>query len=91
MIKANWESKDRNISAMADELSLLTESFVFVDDNPAECEIVGSQMPDVSVIGFQNVHEAMYKLSRSGYFEITSLSEDDLKRNDMYIANAKRA
>lgn len=91
LIKANWESKDRNISAMADELSLLTESFVFVDDNPAECEIVGSQLPDVSVIGFQNVHEAMYKLSRSGYFEITSLSEDDLKRNDMYIANAKRA
>lgn len=89
-IKANWDSKDRNLINTADELSLLTESFVFVDDNPAECEIVSSQVKDVSVIGFSDVSEAMYTISRSGYFEVTSISDDDLKRNQMYMANAQR-
>lgn len=29
-------------------------------------------------------------LDRGGYFEVTSLSEDDRKRNEMYQANLKR-
>ena len=89
-IKANWNSKDINIINTADDLSLLPESFVFIDDNPAECAIVSSQIPDAAVIGFEDITEAMYKLSRSGYFEVTSISEDDLKRNEMYFANAQR-
>lgn len=35
VIKANWEPKDRNFQAIAQELNLLPESLVFVDDNPA--------------------------------------------------------
>ncbi len=89
-IKANWNSKDINIINTATELSLLPESFVFIDDNPAECEIVSSQIPDAAVIRFEDISEAMYKLSRSGFFEVTSISEDDLKRNEMYQANALR-
>lgn len=90
-IKANWDSKDRNIESAAEELNLLTESFVFIDDNPAECEIIKAQLPETAVINLNSVQEAMYRLSRSGYFEITSLSADDLKRSEMYAANAKRA
>lgn len=89
-IKANWESKDHNIEQTADELNLLPESFVFVDDNPAECAIVESQLPAVSVVNLTTVDEAMYTLSRSGFFEVTSISSDDLKRNKMYAENAKR-
>ena len=33
----------------------------------------------------------MYCLSRGGYFEVTSVSADDLKRSEMYAANAQRA
>ncbi len=90
LIKANWNSKDRNIEESADELNLLPESFVFVDDNPAECAIVSAQLPQVQTVNFQNVSEAMYKLSRNGFFEVTSLSADDLKRTEMYAANARR-
>ena len=39
-IKANWEPKSVNLVNMAQELTLLPESFVFVDDNPAEREIL---------------------------------------------------
>ena len=90
-IKANWDSKDRNILESADELGLLPESFVFIDDNPAECAMVSGQIPQAAVIELSTVGEAMYALSRGGYFEVTSLSGDDLRRTEMYAANAKRA
>lgn len=90
-IKANWEPKDRNIQESADELGLLAESFVFIDDNPAECAIVEAQLPQVAAVGLDSVGDAMYALSRGGYFEVTSLSSDDLHRTEMYAANAKRA
>lgn len=35
-IKANWRSKDVNLAETAEEMALLPESYVFVDDNPAE-------------------------------------------------------
>lgn len=90
-IKANWEPKDQNIAQSANELSLGVDSFVFVDDNPAECAIVEAQLPSVQTVPMTSVHDAMYRLSRSGYFEITSLSDDDMHRSEMYAANAKRA
>lgn len=88
--KANWDSKDRNIEQSANEIGLLAESFVFVDDNPAECAIVEAQLPNVPVVNLTSVSDAMYQLSRSGFFEITSVSKDDLHRSEMYAANAKR-
>ncbi len=90
-IKANWEPKDRNIAEASDELSLGLDSFVFVDDNPAECAIVEGQLPMVQTVNLSNVHDAMYKLTRGGYFEVTSVSEDDMHRSEMYKANAQRA
>lgn len=88
--KANWDSKDRNIEQSANEIGLLADSFVFVDDNPAECAIVEAQLPNVPVVNLTSVSDAMYQLSRSGFFEITSVSKDDLHRSEMYAANARR-
>ena len=90
-IKANWEPKDRNIAESASDLNLGIDSFVFIDDNPAECAIVEGQLPMVSTINLTTVDHAMYCLSRGGYFEVTSVSADDLKRSEMYAANAQRA
>ncbi|MBP5582211.1 MAG: HAD-IIIC family phosphatase, partial [Ruminococcus sp.] len=88
-IKANWESKDRNIAETAAELSLGLDSFVFIDDNPAECAIIEAQLPMVQTINLSTVHEAMYRLTRSGFFEVTAVSEDDMHRSEMYAANAQ--
>ncbi len=90
-IKANWEPKDRNIAESANELNLGTDSFIFIDDNPAECAIVEGQLPMVQTINLSTVHDAMYKLTRGGYFEVTSVSDDDLRRSEMYAANVQRA
>lgn len=88
--KANWEPKDQNLLAEASELNLLPESFVFVDDNPAEREIVRQGIPGAAVPEINRVENYIQILDRAGYFEPTKLSEDDLKRNEMYLENAKR-
>lgn len=88
--KANWEPKSLNLSNTAAELNLLPESFVFVDDNPAEREIVSQQLNGVSVPEIDTVEHYIQIIDKSGFFEVTALSEDDLKRNAMYQENAKR-
>ncbi len=88
-IKANWDPKSKNLEEMAKELNLLPESFVFVDDNPAEREIVSKQVGCVSPeIG--SVEDYIRIIDRSGFFEVTELSADDRKRNEMYKENAVR-
>lgn len=89
-IKANWQPKDINLIETADELNLLPESIVFVDDNPAEREIVAGQISGVEVPEFDSVDECIMVLDRSGFFEVTTLSADDTKRSEMYKANAQR-
>jgi FkbH-like protein len=90
-IKANWEPKDRNFKQIADELNLLPESLLFIDDNPAERHIVTEQLPGVVAPEIGEVHQYIQNIDRGGYFEVTSFSADDAKRNDMYRENAERA
>ena len=90
VIKANWESKDRNLLQIADELNIGSDSMVFVDDNPAERHIVSSQVPETAVPEIGSPEQYIQVLDRSGFFEVTSISEDDLKRNEMYRVNVER-
>ena len=90
VFRANWEPKSHNLYATAEELKLLPESFVFVDDNPAEWEFVRQEVPGAAVPEITKVEEYIRVLDRSGFFEVTNFSEDDLKRNEMYLANEQR-
>lgn len=90
IIKANWDPKSKNLVDSANELTLLPESFVFVDDNPAEREIIRAQVPGVAVPEIGNVEDYIKAIDHAGYFEVTNLSADDAKRNEMYKANAAR-
>ena len=76
---------------IANELNILPDSIVFVDDNPAERAIVSAQVAGVSAPEMDSVENYIMTLDRNGYFEVTNFSEDDLKRNEMYKANAERA
>ncbi len=90
-VKANWENKDRNMQAIAKELNLGIDSFVFIDDNPTEREIMKQANFGVAVPTMERVEEYIRMVDRGGYFEVTTLSEDDLNRNAMYKANSERA
>jgi FkbH-like protein len=90
-IKANWEPKSENFKKIAAELTLLPESLVFVDDNPAEREIVTAQIPGVAAPELDSPENYIRLIDHAGYFEATAISEDDRKRNEMYMANKERA
>lgn len=90
LIKANWEPKSINIEQIAKQLNILPDSLVFADDNPAEREIVRQQTAGVTAPEIGRPEDYIRVLDRGGYFEVTSLSDDDRKRNEMYQANLKR-
>ncbi len=89
-IKANWDNKDRNMVQIASELNLGADSFVFADDNPTEREIMKRAELGVAVPVMDKVENYIRTIDRGGYFEVTSLSSDDLVRVRMYQENAKR-
>lgn len=89
--RANWEDKVTNIRAIAEELSLGLDSFVFLDDNPVECEWVRSQLPKVAVVEVATPPlSTLRRLDRARYFEALSLSGEDLVRADQYRIEAQR-
>ena len=89
---ANWEPKNRNIRAIAEEINIGTDSLVFIDDNPAERQIVRDTMPEVAVPEVDPVDVFSYirALEGAGYFEPVAISEDDRKRNASYMENKQR-
>jgi FkbH-like protein len=89
-ICANWEPKCENLRTIAKRLALLPESFVFVDDNPAEREIINQALPSVSTPILTKPERYIQAIDRVGYFEVTTLTKDDLARASMYQDNAQR-
>ena len=87
---ANWEDKASNIKRAAEILNLGSDSFVFADDNPAERELVEHSGLGVAVAKYTVPERFAENISRSGYFEATSMSEEDLIRAEMYSQNAMR-
>lgn len=89
--KANWDPKHINVAAIAKELNILPDSFVFMDDNPAEREIVRREVPGVTVPELTAPEMYISAIDKAGWFEVTTLSGDDRKRNEMYKQNMQRA
>lgn len=91
VIKANWNSKDLNFEEIARQLNVLPESLVFLDDNPAERDIITAQFPDVCAPEIDMIQDYIQIVDRSGFFEVTNVSDDDIERNKMYKQNIDRA
>lgn len=90
IIKANWQPKSQNMKEIANELSLGIDSFVFVDDNPAERLIIERETPQVVSPEIDNVEHYIRILDSGGYFETTELSTEDFQKTEMYHSNLKR-
>lgn len=89
-IKSNWNSKDKNIVDIASELNIGTDTIVFIDDNPAEREIVNKSVGEIATPKMSDAEQYINILDRSGFFETTQFSMEDLNRNEVYKSNIKR-
>lgn len=88
---ANWQDKAANLETMAAELRLGLDSFVFLDDNPAERAQVRLRLPQVVVPECGSTPwEMLAALRRGMYFENTVLTREDMERNESYRGNLSR-
>lgn len=92
--RINWTDKATNIKEMAEELNIGLDSFVFVDDNPTERELIRQMLPMVEVPEFpMQPYELplFFKQLVDDYFKVYSVTEEDKKKTEQYKANAARA
>ena len=91
--KISWNEKSDAIRELAEELSLGLDSFVFVDDNPVECEAVRQRLPEVAVVTapVEEPWKLVEILSEQPFFDATVVTEDDANRLNEYKAQAQRA
>jgi FkbH-like protein len=89
--QANWAPKSDNLRAMAAELNLGLDSFVFVDDNPAEIEIVRQFAPEVTAILLgPDPSEYAGQLADCRLFEPRSITIEDAERTGQYRSEGQR-
>jgi FkbH-like protein len=83
--RINWQDKSGNILELAKELNIGLDSFVFFDDNEAECAIVKDFVPDVEVVHVPKKPYLMHNiLHKDGFFETLQLSKEDANRTKLY-------
>ena len=88
---ANWEDKAGNLRRIASMLDIGLDSLVFVDDNPAERDIVRRELPEVAVPELpDDVANYPARIAAAGYFEAVSFTSDDAERGRSYALNAER-
>lgn len=88
---ANWQDKANNIRMIAKTLNIGLDSLVFIDDNPVERALVRRELPMVAVPELpEDPADYIGCLSRAGYFEGLSITEEDRERASQYRANIER-
>ncbi len=90
-MRLNWRDKAENLASLACELNLGLDSFVFVDDNPAECELVRTLLPEVTVLAVpEKRYELPSLLAREGLFDALARTAEDRARTRLYEAESHR-
>lgn len=89
----NWEPKPFNIRKLAKDLNIGLDSFVFLDDNPAEREAMRAECPEVTVIDFpkdSSLLPAALEAAYNEYFLSLEVTGEDAKKTAMYRAETQR-
>jgi FkbH-like protein len=79
------------LAALAEELNLGLDSFIFVDDSDYECALVRRELPEVEVIQTPaRPVEIPYCLDQVSRLELLSLTAEDLKKTELYAQEGMR-
>jgi FkbH-like protein len=84
---ANFHDKAANLRHIARTLNLGLDSFVFVDDNPAERELIRAELPEVLVVELpEDPSGYVDALEAAKAFPLRALTAEDLGRVASYRA-----
>jgi FkbH-like protein len=86
----NWGDKVSNMLELAKELNIGVDSFAFIDDDSFQQNLVIEALPEVAVIQAQNQNELCNFLKHYAGFCIFELTEEDIRRGQMYAEERER-
>lgn len=90
-VSADWEPKPERLRQLAEDLGLALDSFVFVDDTPAECGMVRDLLPEVDVVQL-DAEPALHgaRLLADGWFAVREVTAEDRARTTRYRSELRR-
>lgn len=89
--RINWNSKSESIKAMARELNISVDSFIFIDDNNIECAEVMAKCPEALTLKLPESSEYFpHFLNHIWAFDRLNITQEDKTRGDMYRAEKER-
>lgn len=92
-MQIHWEPKSESLKAIARELNVGLDSFVFWDDQSAERELIKQMLPEVIVPDFpQNPEDLSGALIRvyEEYFKKPRITVEDYEKTKQYLQNRQR-
>jgi FkbH-like protein len=83
--RINWQPKSINLRALARELDLGLDSFIFIDDDGKECAEIESNCPEALTLRLpSNRQEFQHFLEHVWSFDRWTLTADDKNRTAVY-------
>ncbi len=90
--RIGWGRKSASLRELAAELNVGLDSFIFIDDNPAECAEVAAALPEVTVIALPADPACIPDLlHRHWALDLGAATEEDLTRTAMVQQNRARS
>jgi FkbH-like protein len=92
--RVNWEPKSVGLEAIASELRLGLDSFVFIDDNPMEAAEVRAEWPEVAAIALPPIADEIPEFLRHVWVfddAAIAVTGEDQRRTEAYAEQAQRA
>jgi FkbH-like protein len=87
--ECSWNDKVGGLRRIARDLNVGIDSFVFCDDNPAECDLVRRELPEVAVVCLGSDPAAFIDLFDAGHWlDADHYTHEDLGRSAAYTARA---
>ena len=90
--RINWAAKSANLAALAEELQLGLDSFVFVDDNPQERAEVQAGRPEVLTLPLPEESARIPDFLKHVWaFDRIHVTAEDKQRTEIYVKRVERA
>jgi FkbH-like protein len=90
-IRINWKDKIQNMKEIAEEINIGLDSIVFFDDDPRNCEIVKTALPEVLTINLPK--DPLFYLpliQNMNDFNTLKITDEDRKRGEIYHIQKQR-
>lgn len=88
--RINWDTKAENLASIAEQLSLGSDSFIFIDDNPKECAELEQALPEVLTLAIPaDVQRIPHFFRHVWAFDHPVVTEEDRNRSAWYARAAE--